>query len=289
MNHARIAVGRRGTGWILACLLAPLGCEAEPSPSFVPLRTITADELSTMAESPVLVDVREAAPFEDGHIAGSIWVDPGALRTTTDGVEGQVTSRQSSHDIFGEAGLHPDDPVVIVGADNGTDPSRVAWTLRYYGHDNAVSLLDGGIAAWTGAELPLQTGMVSVESADYPAGPTREQLRVDKQWVLDHLDDDAVALFDVRTTDEYDEGHIPGAVHVNWTTNVGSDGAFVDDDDVRRLHGDTRATTLVTYCRTGSRAAVSWALLRRAGYDDVRLYDGSWTEWNLDPDTPKEK
>lgn len=273
-------------GWLACGLGCWVACSApgsdEPGPEV--LRTIAPDDA---ADADHILDARDPVAFDGGHIEGSCLIDADALRATVDGVEGQVASREDAWAAFAAAGLEPADTVVVTGVDNGTDPSRIAWTLRYYGHEGDVLLLDGGMAAYTAAGLPTGPGARATASS-YTAGATRADIRVDKAWMLEHLDDDSVTVFDVRTPEEFGDGHIPGARNVNWEDNKGAGGAFRTGAEVRELHGDPEASTLVVYCRTGSRASVSWALLRDAGYDDVRLYDGSWAEWGSDPETPKE-
>jgi len=264
------------------------GMDAGAAPTPV-VQLVTVDALATLvADSAVqVVDVRSRSAFDAGHIAGAVHLATNGLRTTVGGVSGQVVGRSVAEGIFEAAGIDSTMPLVVVGAANDTNTSRAAWTLALFGAQAGVLLLDGGMAAWTSDAQPVDTQDDATPST-WDGATTVEAYRVDKAWVLAHLDDADVQLFDVRTSGEYAGGHIPGAQNVDWTGNLNRSGLFLDADAIRTRHGDPTAPTLVVYCQSGARASVTWTLLQALGYEDVRLYDGSWAEWGSDPTTPKE-
>jgi len=172
---------------------------------------------------------------------------------------------------------------VVYGGSPEYDPSRIVWTLRYYGHDD-VRYLDGGYAAWVVADGPLDTDTPTSDPTEYTIVGVDEDLRVTGDWVLSQLGNDpyempSIQLVDARSEGEYGGGRIPSALSLNWTSNL--DGGFLRArSELEELYEDMdRAETTVTYCATGQRGSFAWLTLIALGFEDVRLYDGSWNEW----------
>lgn len=274
---------------LLACTGPSTDVDAPQTDTVVvdeaPWRVVSADD-ALPAEVQVL-DVRSLGDYTASHVDGALHLDGGAIRGTVDGVPTQALERADAEALFEAAGLRADAPILVMSRDNDTTASRVLWTLALHGASSDLLLLDGGLDAWVAAGASIGPGDPDASASAWEGVETREDLRVDKAWVLDHLDDPDVRLFDVRAASEYAGGHIPGAVHVDWTSNLDGEGLFLDADDVLANHGDPTAPTVVVYCQSGARASVSWALLRLAGLEDVRLYDGSWLEWSADDTTPR--
>ena len=233
--------------------------------------------LRTHLQAPNL-QIIDARPVSgDSHIPGALPLSPIQLATTIDGVMLQILPPASAEPVLQAAGLRNGATAVVYGEAPEYDPARVVWALHYYGHDD-VRYLDGGWAAWVAADAPVDDGPPEASPSSYSIGGTDETVRVTGEFVLAELDE--LGLVDARAADEYDAGHIPSAIHVQWTRTLDADGFLLPASELEALYTDLDpAATNVTYCLVGWRASVSWLSLRHLGFDDVRLYDGSWAEW----------
>jgi thiosulfate/3-mercaptopyruvate sulfurtransferase len=229
-----------------------------------------------------LIDTR-ASGYEVSRIPGAIRLEPGDLAATVDGIGYQAALPMQAQAVLRDAGLQNDVVAVVYGEPQEYDASRVVWTLRYYGHGD-VRYLDGGYAAWVAAEGALDTDPPSNEPTEYTIVAVDEDLRVTGNWVLSQLGDDpyempAIQLIDARSEGEYASGRIPSATNVSWTRNLES-GLLRSRTQLEALYdGMDTAKTTVTYCVSGWRGSFAWLTLTALGYEDVRLYDGSWNEW----------
>jgi thiosulfate/3-mercaptopyruvate sulfurtransferase len=202
-----------------------------------------------------------------------------------DDIPAQVAPPMQAQPVLRMAGLRNDVIAVVYGEPDEYDPSRIVWTLRYYGHGD-VRYLDGGYAAWVAAGGAIDTDPPSIESTEYTIIGVDEGLRVEGDWVLSQLGDEpydtpAIQLVDARSEGEYDAGRIPSARNVNWTRNL-ENGLLRSESELEALYeGMDPAMTTVTYCVSGWRGSFAWLTLTALGYDDVRLYDGSWNEWGM--------
>jgi thiosulfate/3-mercaptopyruvate sulfurtransferase len=290
-----VARARVGLSSSALALLLMAGCSsagpAEPArfPGSNGWSVVRSADAEALLEDPALqvVDTRFPGLFDAGHLPGAVRVDPDALRAEIDDIDGQVVARADAEAVFESAGLDARRPMLVVGDDNDPRAARVLWTLAHFGAEADLYLLDGGMRRWTGS---VEVGPSEPLPSVWSGGETRGAVRVDLPWMREHVDDPAVAVFDVRTSAEYEAGHLPGAPNVFWESVLAEDGRFLDPQAIVAHHpGAADAETVVVMCDSGFRASVSWAVLNAAGLSDVRLYDGSWNEWGSDPSTPKSR
>ncbi|MDC0669400.1 sulfurtransferase [Nannocystis radixulma] len=270
----------------------PKRCTDEPSGCPRGVYAVDTPALKTLMGRGKLsiLDLRSAEDYAAGHIPGAIRFDPETLSSVVGGVPGQVTPASKLAAAFSAAGVRSGDHVIAYDAENGPPPARLVWTLLYYGYASGqVQVLDGGYAAWTAAGEPVETVISTRLGVGRPVTlhTPNNARRVDAVWVGAHLKDPKVALVDARSPEEYAAGHIPGAVNIPWeSTREGT--RFLSDSGLFSLYGDLfKAQTVVAYSKSGMRASLLWLTLKMLAHPDVRIYDGSWSEWGAREDLPR--
>lgn len=273
---------------------ARIAAQATPQPS-APDHLIEAWAVFTLLESPAFRPVALAgdAAQAEGFIPGSQLVDWRQMELMDTVDDAAVTGwADNMSALFARVGLSRDDEIVIYD-DGSLFAPRPWWVMRLLGYEN-VQVLNGGFPAWrqaNGEESP-DAASSRVASSPPVAADRRWEMLARLPEILEHLEDPEWILVDARTPEEYERGHIPGAVNVNFLRNVEEDGPpfWRSPDDLRAMYaaaGVTPDKHVVPYCETGARSAVTDFTLRWLGYPSVALYSASWQEWDAEPDTPK--
>jgi thiosulfate/3-mercaptopyruvate sulfurtransferase len=194
-------------------------------------------------------------------------------------------------------GVAGDTPVVVYDEQSGVRAARAFWFLEYFGHPS-VRLLDGGFTAWMAAGLPVSGDAAPPPPSEW-TGKREAHTLATWRDVNAAIGTPAAVILDTRTDDEYcgttvrakRGGAVPGAVHIEWTRNLGPDGAFRPAKELREMYeaaGVTPDREVLTYCHGGYRAAHAYLALRLLDYPRVRMYVGSWKEWGDRDDLPIE-
>jgi Rhodanese-related sulfurtransferase len=243
------------------------------------------------------------AQYETAHIPGAVFIDVAhdlaGRRTGTNGrhplppVEDMTTT-------FGRLGIADDVQVIAYDQDAGAFASRLWWMLRYLGHD-AVAVLDGGFAKWTREGRPVRGGVETRRSGTFTPR-LRKEMRVTVDETLAHLGDPSVLLIDARSPDRYAGkpdpldtiyGHIPGARNRYYRDNVTDAGTMRSGRELRtdfeKVLAGNPAGHAVMYCGSGITACHNLLAMEHAGLRGARLFAGSWSEWESDPNRPVER
>jgi thiosulfate/3-mercaptopyruvate sulfurtransferase len=253
----------------------------------------------------VEVDVDTTA-YDQGHIAGAVgWNWQSQLQ---DNVRRDLIDQKALEALLGASGISNDTTILLYGDNNNWFAAYALWQLKYYGHKD-VRLINGGRKKWLEEKRPLTTEAPKVARAEYHASKPDESIRARKEEIFAAVEKRRPAeLVDVRSADEFTgkiiappgmtetaqrAGHIPGAANIPWAQAANEDGTFKSADALKALYdgkGVTGAGEVIAYCRIGERSSHSWFVLKYLlGYDKVKNYDGSWTEWGNLIGAPIEK
>lgn len=230
-----------------------------------------------------LFDVRTGENYQRDHLPHAIHVDLAQLACVRDGVPGMLLDAPAFAVQMGALGVDDNKWVVIYDDNWGMPAARLLWALAHYGHTQA-AILRGGWQQWRAANLPRTVQPHRAPVTTFMAQPVAERL-AERSWLLQQTGRDDLVVVDTRTALEYSQGHLPGALHWDWLNAVQTNGwEPMRDEAVLRTElaalGITPDKEIVTYCRSGMRAAHTHLVLRVLGYARVRNYDGSWLEWS---------
>ena len=250
----------------------------------------------------VEVDVDTNA-YDEGHVAGAVgfnWTSQ-----LQDQVQRDIISKADLEKLLSEAGISNSDTIILYGDNNNWFAAYAYWVLEMYGQQN-LKLMDGGRKKWMDEGRPTTKDAPSPAKTSYTAKDPNLALRARQREVEDKLGQ--VALVDVRSPAEFTGeilappglmetaqrgGHIPGAANVPWGQAVAEDGTFKPADQLKSLYGGKGVDggkDIVAYCRIGERSSHTWFVLHHLlGYQNVKNYDGSWTEWGSIVGAPIEK
>ncbi len=242
----------------------------------------------------VEIDV-DTFSFDEGHIPGAIGWDWATQLCDTH--QRDILPKAAFEALMGEAGIRPETTVILYGDNNNWFAAWAFWQMKMYGHED-VRLMNGGRRKWLAEGRELTLDLPDITPVSYSASEPDQSLRSLLPDLSAAVREKAVELVDVRSPLEFSGeilappglpetcqrgGHIPGASSIPWGMVCAEDGTFKSAEELKALYaerGITGAKPVVAYCRIGERSSHSWFVLKYLlGFEDVRNYDGSWTEW----------
>ena len=254
----------------------------------------------------VEVDYDPTPNYNQGHIQGAVLFD--WKKDINDAVRRDILGKQQFEDLFSRSGVSSGTTLVLYGDFNNWFAAFAFWVFKYYGVKD-VKIINGGRKKWIEEDKPLTREIPSYARTNYTATGPDESVRTYLDDVRNVLGRQNIALVDVRGPKEFTGevlapaeyptehaqrgGHIPGAVNIPWAQAVKEDGTFKSPEELISLYeskGVTKDKEVITYCRIGERSSHTWFVLKYLlGYQNVKNYDGSWTEWGNIIRNPIEK
>ena len=242
---------------------------------------VSGERLADRLDAVRVVDVRDAWEFDGiGHLPGAVNVPFDTFRSD-DGEAGKLPGADHFADLMESAGIGTDDRVVAYDDHHGVFAARLLVTAELYGHDpSKLHLLDGDFSAWQ-RDHETTSDEPTPEPATYEATFDTDGPLIPMAEVREAIDGGAT-LVDTRETQEYEEGHIEGAIRLDWRELVGDDRGMKPEATLRDLlaerdiHPEDR---IVLYCNTARRISHTYTVLRHLDYPDLAVYEGSLTEW----------
>ncbi|MCG8412579.1 MAG: sulfurtransferase [Pseudomonadales bacterium] len=246
----------------------------------------------------ILVAVCSAQIYNSGHLPGSVLIEPAELVSGVKPATGKIPSADRLSALFSRIGLTADKHVVAYDDEGGGWAGRLIWTLDVLGHEKS-SYLNGGLIAWARAGFALDDQLPSVAATEFTAQIDHGQI-AQLEDVLQQIGSDNSVVWDARARQEYDgikvtalrNGHIPGAVNLDWLDLMDRDNdlrlkPLTEISQTLESLGVSKDKAVITHCQTHHRSGLTYLVGKALGLN-IKAYDGSWSEWGNADDTPIE-
>jgi thiosulfate/3-mercaptopyruvate sulfurtransferase len=259
--------------------------------------TMDANWLAPRLDDPniVIIDAREIMTYRSGHVKNARRLGIERVISVADNGANLVIEAPTAEKVFSSVGIDDSKKVVVYG--ESTDPSaaRIVWTLMYHGHLN-VELLDIGFSQWQQRGYPVtrdavqterqkgkQTGASGSGVGDQFKSKINPSIRAEADYIKTKQTDSNVLIIDARTPQEHFQARIPGSILNSWEEGIGADGLMIRSKAELQKdfegQGISKDKEIICYCHSGTRASHKYLQFKQAGYDRVRLYDGSIIDW----------
>lgn len=254
------------------------------------------------------VDYDPENAYEEGHIknAALIWW----RKDINDQLRRDILTKEEFEKLMSKFGVKRDTTIILYGDFNNWFAAFAFWVLKYYGHED-VRIMNGGRKRWEMDKKSYTKDIPTFEPTNYKVSAIHEEYRAYYEEVKRIVDTNSkdYVLIDVRSPKEYSGeitappeypmehaqrgGHIPKAKNIPWAQAVNDDGTFKPIEELKRIYesqGIMKDKKVIAYCRIGERSSHTWFVLKYLlGYENVKNYDGSWTEWGNMIRNPIEK
>ena len=242
----------------------------------------------------ILIAVCETEEYDTLHISGAVNIPMSSL-VVNEPYANMAPEDNQIEEVMSAAGITADDTLLLYDNKSNMAAARVQWTLNLYNNFN-VKVVSGGFEALQNAGFTTTSDATILDAAQYITGEKQKKLVVSLSYInlLQDKPEENVVVIDTRSDDEYYAGTIPGAIHIEYLWNDYANGEYKSIRDLQITYlekGITSDMKIIVFCKTSVRAAQTYTALKNAGYEDVRVYDAAWLEYEaeMNPQAPTEE